>query len=296
MFGYVTINKPEMKIKDFERYRMYYCGLCQSLKKRYGMTGQISLTYDSTFAAVLLTALYEPATSDCECRCMVHPMSKKNYLRNLAIDYMADMNILLSYYKCLDDWEDDRNLVKLSYSGVIRNKVKKTAKTYRHKAVVIRKKIRELSSYEKAKNTNIDVLAGCFGDIMREIFAVSPNELKGNGEADSNIYKEDWSEKLGEFGFYLGKFIYILDAYDDVKEDVAKDKFNPFTDKYKSMETEQFKGYVKQLLMLVAADMAKAYEKLPIVEEVSILRNVIYSGIWTRFFDDSKAVGKEQTV
>ncbi|WP_283129067.1 DUF5685 family protein, partial [Allofournierella massiliensis] len=32
MFGYVTPEKPEMKVKEFESYRAMYCGLCKQLK------------------------------------------------------------------------------------------------------------------------------------------------------------------------------------------------------------------------------------------------------------------------
>jgi hypothetical protein len=106
MFGYVTVNKPEMKVKDYERYRMYYCGVCHALRNTDGAMGQMSLTYDSTFAAVLLTALYEPDTKMKEATCMVHPVGKKKYLENEVIQYIADMNLILTYYKCLDDWED----------------------------------------------------------------------------------------------------------------------------------------------------------------------------------------------
>ena len=77
MFGYVTVNKPEMKVKDYERYRMYYCGVCHALRNTDGAMGQMSLTYDSTFAAVLLTALYEPDTKMKEAACMVHPLERK---------------------------------------------------------------------------------------------------------------------------------------------------------------------------------------------------------------------------
>lgn len=290
MFGYVSINKPELKIKDYDRYRMYYCGVCRSIKERYKTKGQLSLTYDAAFAAILLSALYEPHTSDEECRCIIHPLQKKQFLSNAAIDYMADMNILLSYYKCLDDWNDDRNFIKLTYSGIIRKDVKKIVKRYKSKIHVICECLNKLTGYEAENNKNIDLLSGCFGDIMSEILSVSPDEL--NAYNDKAIYKEDWSVELGEFGFYLGKFIYILDAYDDVRADKENNKFNPFLDKYIEMDYDEFRVYVKQILLLVASDMAKAYEKLPIIDELDILRNVIYSGIWLRFYDGSNSDGK----
>lgn len=317
MFGYVAVNQPELKVKDYNRYREYYCGVCQALRKNYGISGQISLTYDATFVAILLTALYEPETKRKSCHCIVHPVGEKVYVSNSAVEYAAAMNLVLGYYKCLDDWKDDRDFLRLSYSGIIRNQVKRIKQQYGKKVAVIRDKIRELEAYEskmqagkarevdpahdnkqiKSDFENIDVPAGFFGVIMSEILAVGPEELQKNagghdGEKESSSYCEDWSEELGRLGYHLGKFIYIMDAYDDVEDDVRRGRFNPFTEKYHSMEKEAFKKWVGELLMMIASDMAKEYEKLPIVEEVNILRNIIYSGIWCRFFNDGENTGR----
>ena len=147
MFGYVTVNKPEMKVKDYERYRMYYCGVCHALRNTDGAMGQMSLTYDSTFAAVLLTALYEPDTKMKEATCMVHPVGKKKYLENEVIQYIADMNLILTYYKCLDDWEDDRKFTRLCYSSFIRKRVRKIGQVYPEKLAKIRESLRSIPSF-----------------------------------------------------------------------------------------------------------------------------------------------------
>ena len=130
MFGYVTVNKPEMKVKDYERYRMYYCGVCHALRNTDGAMGQMSLTYDSTFAAVLLTALYEPDTKMKEAACMVHPVGKKIYLENEIIQYIADMNLILTYYKCLDDWADDF-VTAVLYGSVCARSVRSIRRSWR---------------------------------------------------------------------------------------------------------------------------------------------------------------------
>ena len=271
MFGYVTVNKPEMKVIDYERYRMYYCGVCHALRNTDGAMGQMSLTYDSTFAAVLLTALYEPDTKMKEAACMVHPVGKKINLENEIIQYIADMNLILTYYKCLDDWADDRKFTRLCYSSFIRKRVRKIGQVYSEKLAKIRESLRTLSACERKNVTNLDLLAGTFGDIMAEILAYKPSR------------GIDWSEELRRLGYQLGKFIYILDAYDDVQEDIEKNRFNPLKELYHELSKEQFDNYVKEILMMIATDMAKIYECLPIVEETAILRNIIYSGIWVRF-------------
>ena len=281
MFGYVTVNKPEMKVKDYERYRMYYCGVCHALRNTDGAMGQMSLTYDSTFAAVLLTALYEPDTKMKEATCMVHPVGKKKYLENEIIQYIADMNLILTYYKCLDDWADDRKFTRLCYSSFIRKRVRKIGQVYPEKLAKIRESLRTLSACERKNVTNLDLLAGTFGDIMAEILAY---------KSTRGI---DWSEELRRLGYQLGKFIYILDAYDDVQEDIEKNRFNPLKELYHELSKEQFDSYVKEILMMIATDMAKIYEYLPIVEETAILRNIIYSGIWVRFMTKQNDTGNK---
>jgi len=82
MFGYVNIYKPELKVKDYYKYKAYYCGLCRALKDRYGTIGQMTLTYDMTFLIILLSSLYESSTKSEEHRCMIHPVKKQTILRN----------------------------------------------------------------------------------------------------------------------------------------------------------------------------------------------------------------------
>ena len=209
MFGYVVMNKPEIRFKDFDLYRSFYCGLCRELREKYGISGQITLTYDMTFVVVLLSALYEPPTQKGTTRCVIHPVCKQPVRKNAATEYGADMNVLLTYYKCMDDWEDEKKFAALGYGKILQRKNNRLSRRYPEKAEKIRKLLEELSQMEKAGETDIDKMSGCFGRIMEEIFA----------------WKTDvWEGSLRRMGFYLGKFIYILDAYDDVEKDVKNGK------------------------------------------------------------------------
>lgn len=107
MFGYIVVNQSEMKFKEYDVYRSYYCGLCQSLKERYGVLGQLSLNYDMTFILMLLTGLYEPEDVVGQCRCVAHPFEKHQIRRNLFTDYVADMTVLFACYKAEDDWDKE---------------------------------------------------------------------------------------------------------------------------------------------------------------------------------------------
>ena len=94
MFGYVIVNKDELKMKDFDTYQAFYCGLCQTLRKQYGRIGQTTLNFDMTYIAILLSGLYEPKEEQREYRCGFHPTKKKLIKENKLLEYAADMTIL----------------------------------------------------------------------------------------------------------------------------------------------------------------------------------------------------------
>ena len=276
MFGYVVMNKPEIKFKDFDMYRSFYCGLCRELKERYGLSGQITLTYDMTFVILLLSGLYEPPTKKGSTRCIVHPVRRQPVRKNAITEYAADMNIFLTYYKCKDDWNDERSIPGLIFGKLLEGKEKKSEKLWSKKVQTIVSCLDELSALEKENATDIDRVSGCFGRIMAEIFA----------------YREDvWEPTLRRMGFYFGKFIYLLDAYDDVEEDVKKGKYNPFSKDY---IIKGFDDRVKNMLMMMMAETCREFEKLPIIKYTDILRNILYSGVWCRFENVSGKRKKEQ--
>ena len=276
MFGYVVMNKPEIKFKDFDMYRSFYCGLCRELKERYGLSGQITLTYDMTFVILLLSGLYEPPTKKGSTRCIVHPVRRQPVRKNAITEYAADMNIFLTYYKCKDDWNDERSIPGLIFGKLLEGKEKKSEKLWSKKVQTIVSCLDELSALEKENATDIDRVSGCVGRIMAEIFA----------------YREDvWEPTLRRMGFYFGKFIYLLDAYDDVEEDVKKGNYNPFSKDY---IIKGFDDRVKNMLMMMMAETCREFEKLPIIKYTDILRNILYSGVWCRFENVSGKRKKEQ--
>ena len=125
--------------------------------------------------------------------------------------------------------------------------------------------LKELSRLEKEGERDLDRVSGCFGRIMEEIFA----------------YRKDvWEPTLRRMGFFLGKFIYLMDAYDDVEKDVEKENYNPFAEEY---IMEGFQEKVQQMLVMMMAEACREFEKLPIIKYTDILRNILYSGVWCRF-------------
>lgn len=272
MFGYIILNKPEIKFKDFDLYKSFYCGLCRELREKYGITGQISLTYDMTFVILLLSGLYEPGTKKGTSRCALHPVRKQTVRKNEITEYAADMNVVLTYYKCRDDWQDEHSLLGLSFAKLLEGDNKRLLIRYPDKISRIVSLLDELSALEKAGEKDIDKMSGVFGRIMSEILA----------------YKQDnWETGLRRMGFFLGKFIYLLDAYDDVEKDVKSGSYNPFAERY---TMEGFEEEIRQILIMMLAETCREFEKLPIIKYEDILRNILYSGVWCRF----EAVSKQR--
>lgn len=270
MFGYVVVNKQELKFREFDEYKAIYCGLCRVLRERYGIAGQLTLNYDLTFVVLLLSGLYEPPRNTESLRCMIHPFRKQRMEKNEFTEYAADLNILFSYYKCLDDWKDDRDAAKLFYSCLLKKGNKKAALAWKKKAKTIIALLREISQREKMGEKNPDVMAGLFGKVMAEVLA----------------YRDDvWEKHLRNMGFYLGKFIYLVDAYEDVYEDVKKGSYNLFSDRYQQPEFEE---EVQEILFMMMAACCREFEILPVLEYGEILRNILYSGVWSRYLKVQK--------
>lgn len=265
MFGYVTANELELKVKEYKKYKAYYCGLCHSLKERYGVAGQVTLTYDMTFAILLLTSLYECETKTSAHRCIVHPAKKQVILQNEITEYAADMNLILAYYHLKDDWEDERSVGALAGKTVLKHKVKKAIERYPRQCKVIERELAKLSEYEKEACLEIDHPAGCFGRLMAELF----------------VYCEDqWAENLRRIGFYLGKFIYIMDAYDDLEKDSKEGNYNPLK---ACSQQEDYEERCHQMLLMMLAECTAEFEKLPCVLDIDILRNILYDGVWKKY-------------
>ena len=274
MFGYVVANKPELKIREFNKYKAYYCGLCRVLREKYGILGQVTLTYDMTFLVILLTSLYESESKVSERRCIVHPAKKQKMLCNEITEYAADMNIVLIYHKLKDDWKDEKSKKSLVGLRCLRKTYLELEKKYPEKCEAICKCMESLSQCEQRQEKNIDITARCFGELMGELF----------------VYKKDvWEQTLRDMGFYLGKFIYIMDAYDDVKKDIEQGSYNALIP---LCEEPDFDVKCRDMMNFVLAECSNQFEKLPCVEDVEILRNILYAGVWTKY--DKKQLEKNK--
>lgn len=265
-------------MKYYYKYKAYYCGLCRTLKEKYSPLGQITLSYDMTFLVILLTSLYENSLKLSKHRCIAHPTKKHPMLQNDITEYVADMNIVLTYYHLLDDWQDEKSTIGLAGSKLLKGYYKRISKEYPRQCKAIESGLKSLGDCEKGKEQNIDIVSRCFGEMMAEVFD----------------YKQDlWGEGLRKVGFYLGKFIYIMDAYDDLEEDLKKKQYNPFAGMNKDKD---FDEKVKAMLTLVLSESTAEFEMLPCLIDVEILRNILYEGVWSKYLNKQKEKGAKRML
>lgn len=267
MFGYVNINKMELKFREYYRYKGYYCGLCMSLKKNYGNLSRLTLNYDITFLVLLLSSLYEVSETAHKSRCIAHPTSKQIIIENDIIDYAAAMNILLSYYNLVDDWEDEKSVLSKAFSILIKGDVKKASRNYDEKLLVIKSQLQKINELEQNKCDDVDIISNEFGKLMEELI----------------LYKYDHFEtRLRKIGMQLGKYIYILDAYLDYQEDLKKKSYNPFIIAGFDFD-EKLHKYVDDKLSNILGEFATEIDKLPLIRDKNIIDNIIYSGILIKY-------------
>ena len=263
MFGYITANLAALDDAQRLRYRGCYCGLCRALQAEYGAPARMALTYDMTFLTLLLSSLYEPDEQSGARRCAVHPLRPRAWWQNRITRYAAAMNTLLAYDKCLDDWQDDRNLLRRAEAQLLAPAARRAAAGWPRQSSVVQHQLRQLAALEQPGLPFSEDAAACFGNLMAELF----------------VYQEDrWAPALRRFGCSLGKFLYFLDAACDLAEDTRRGRYNPLL----PLDLSSGRDFAPQLRLLIA-DAAAEFERLPLVQDAALLRNVLYLGVWQQF-------------
>lgn len=266
MFGYIEANIKALSEEEIARYRGCYCGLCRSLKARHGQLSRITLTFDMTFLVMLLSSMYEPEESFGEGRCFVHPAKKRFYWQNRFSDYAADMNVALAYYNCLDDWRDDKNLVRCAQAALLKKHYEQIKSQWPRQCAAIEDCLERLSAVEEGGGEDPDAAANIFGRLMGELFVCVEEPL--------------WQDRLRAFGQALGRFIYMMDACVDLEKDIKHGKYNPLAAMGKDHLTEDEK---RTILKVLIGECTQIFELLPLLQDVGILRNILYSGVWNQY-------------
>jgi hypothetical protein len=222
-----------------------------------------------TFLALLLMSLYEPEETGGSHACVLHPL--RAWTDNEYVRYAADMNILLAYYKCRDDQQDEGSLSAKWMAGFFEKALPDIEQRYPRQCEAARNGITRLNQLEKEGCDNPDTVAGCFGQLMGQLF----------------VYREDlWAQTLYHMGFCLGRFIYLADAAVDYRKDKKKHRYNPFL--AKGME-EDYQAW-EEYLVLAMGRCTECFERLPLVQDKKLLDNILYSGVWVQYRQRTREV------
>ena len=211
MFGYVTPLKPELKIREYEMFRAYYCGVCMHIKDNFGNIPRLALNYDMAFLGLLLDALYNEEPNIEFRKCMAHPLKNKPMIiNNKALEYTAAMNVSLVYYKVIDDVNDDNSLKSKFESAALAPYKRKFNRNVTMINDIIEENLNILSNLEKNKEfSSIDEISHPFSLIVAKILELYPEKVDSDcDELRYNLY---------DLGYALGKWIYLIDALDDLK-------------------------------------------------------------------------------
>lgn len=309
MFGYVKPDTPYLYIKDDTLYKSLYCAVCKSIGKRCGQRARLGLTYDIAFMSALIHNVTGVDVKIEKKRCIAHPLISRPVASTDEItDICACINVALAYYKIEDDIIDGNggNVKKLFFK-----KGKwKVEKRYPEIGVIIRKRYLELREKEKAQCDGIDEVSEPFAQMMVELgeFAVNgyagktladksyagktlidknPTEknLADKSPTDKNI-SEKSRRGLDSLLYYLGKWIYLIDALDDYDKDIKEKNYNPIY--YSFGKISDFKTLTRSrgedlsfLFSDIFSGLKEAFSDIEFKFDSALLGNIILRGIPT---------------
>ena len=220
MFGYLQIEKEELLVKEFETYKAIYCGLCKQLGRDYSFLTRFTLSYDCTFYAMILMSVHSSCEGFKKGRCTCNPLKKCNFAYSKNDDYSkaAAFSVITVYYKIIDDIKDS-SFIKSLLSRLIKpffsHQRKKAARRYPWIDELAAEMMERQSEREQEKNSSVDLAADPTAQMLGKILS-----KEGHSEAESRV--------LYEFGYNIGRWIYLIDAADDAEKDIKSSGFNPF--------------------------------------------------------------------
>ena len=262
MFGLVRPYMNDLTEEEKARYKAVYCGRCRALNEKYGLAGRMGLNYDMTFLIILLDSLYEPQEQTKDAFCPPHPVKKHRETKSEFTDYAADMTVALTYYKALDDWMDEHSNTGKVYSGLLKRHYQQVKERWPRQCEAIEKSLDALHEVEKDEAAQPERAADLSGRMLADIFAV----------------KEDFFQRqMAGLGYFLGKFIYMMDAAIDYEDDRKKGCYNPLNGM--NVPPEE----ALELLRQPMGQAAEAFEALPLIQDANLMRNILYSGVWQTY-------------
>ena len=281
MLGYVQIFKPELKVREYEVYMGYYCGVCKYIGAEYGQLPRMVLSYDAAFLALLLACVDETPDAPVQEHCIAHHIKDKTIIRNRAVEYAGDVMLILAWYKMLDDAQDEGKIYAKASARLLKRLHRKLVNKYPALCDGIEINLAKLNGLEKAKCASLDEAAESFSKIMDVIFREGARALYPDSQ--------ELHETFGRIGYHMGKWIYLMDASDDIEENIESGAYNPLLYRFENRggeagETpqqfrERIRGDLEFNLYQYLAVISQQTGSLDIRKNQGIIDNVIYLGM-----------------
>lgn len=268
MFGYIQYSRENIKCCDLKRYNAFYCGVCKQIKNEFGHTYRLTLNYDIVFMSIILSAIYgaEEESQIEKGSCLLNPFKKRKVISNDFLKYSSHMNIILFYYKLMDDYLDDKSVLAWAGLKFMQRKYLKIKKTYPEKEKFFREGIERINWIEKSSNYSLDNISHEFGNILGSIFVY-----------DVNHPKADVCYKIG---YNIGRLIYILDCADDFEKDLKNKSFNPLNRyTHEGNITEELRSKLSDLLLPILSQLAQLVDTIRSNSSGSLINNIAFYGI-----------------
>lgn len=287
MFGYIRPYKAELLVREFEEYRGVYCGLCRQLGKQYGFAARMTLSYDCTFYALVFLGRSALCGGFHQGRCTVNPLKKCTFCADEQepVRLAAAISVLLAYQKVRDDFRDGGIGKKISRVFVwpfLAHAAKKAAREYPECMEAAASMMEDQEKAEQDPQAGLDRCAEPTAVLLRELFLAGLKRLETDHPGGESAFRV-----LDQFGYHLGRWIYLMDACDDLEKDLKRKRFNPLIRRFKlgkDASEEQKKEallYANGILNLSMAQISGAFELLEIQNTVfgPILRNIVQQGL-----------------
>ena len=271
MFGYIVPDKPELKVKEFDRFRSYYCGLCKELKNEYTYFSRMFLNYDCTFLNLVMDSLNLETPMCSQETCVASPFKKKCIAHASDAKYAAAINVLLAKNSLRDHIRDEKKFYLLPAVWLLGQGYRRAMRDFPEAAKTIEESLVKLKKMETEKEANLDKVADVFAVMLSDLVVGGVNQ-------DELAFKH--------LGYHMGRWLYLIDAADDLEKDIKRKCYNPLIYRYnykKNEDVAAFKARIREEvefnLFYSLSEAAAAYDLIDFKKNQAILTNMMYSGI-----------------
>jgi hypothetical protein len=287
MYGYITPDKPNLYMKDYALFRAFYCGTCKHLSRHYGQFPRLTTNYDITFLEAFVFSYENVLPEYMQKSCVLGPFQKKPMVKSSdLLDKLVAFNVLLSYHNLTDDVIDGEGLKKMLPRGMLKRGYKKARRKLPEINRIICEEYEKLRALEKDQVASFDRAADPFGNMMKRCIALLVSEP---------------TDALADFSYHVGKYIYLIDALDDLEKDAKKHAYNPFLAVWEWTDRKTFleaHGADIRLAVEIAINRCKnAYASMNLTLGKNLLDNLICLGLQRKFdmvYDGCKKAAKER--